>query len=748
MQAANAPTVCTRSPAQTQPEPEADPPIDISPSTAPCNCCGAQTPRLHELLLQQMLSIEPDTTYADRFPGRAHAPRFPLHSSALICPLRQSWADGACGIIDNVNVDYSALRIKLTLESGRALVAILNSNTHAHALYSRSAIPAFCITPHPHNFNPALCDAHQLSPITIFAFSPHGTNRTDRWHDGPIAISLPPMAEIRHYRPPRSPLIAAAWDQCLREHPDRDFAHRVVNQIRYGAAIGYQGDRTAHRDTRNLPSVSENMESQAAVAAAIQKDADAAHVSGPFRNRPLYNLRCSPLGTVAKQQGPNRPTKYRVISHQSWPAGESNNEMIAPGHMLFDSFDTAVHMLSTHGSNSVMAAYDVSNAYKNIPVRLQDRHLLGFIWMGLFYFSSVLMFGLRSSGFIWEEYAIAFQWILSTLDSIGFIMHYVDDFFVLTPPLPTGTPNWHDACQNDHKLLARAQHLGLPLGLEPDKRRGPALRIVFLGLTLDSSSMTIEIPEQRMADTVTMLENYANKQRATARELQSLAGKMVYLTRIMRMGRAFLGRILDLKVRAGSGHAHIALDDAFRADVRFWLDFLPICPRTLSCPDTDWTDSDTMQLYTDASLEYGMGGYFHGQWFSQQWSPAQLAAAIRNSRPSMPYLELLALVSAAATWGHLWRGKRVSFFTDCEPVHTAVNKLGSSHPQSQCLLRSLVAISITHSFELRAAFIAGRDNTLADPLSRGRIDVFLQRCPHAASWPTRVLPLPHHSYEI
>jgi len=85
----------------------------------------------------------------------------------------------------------------------------------------------------------------------------------------------------------------------------------------------------------------------------------------------------------------------------------------------------------------------------------------------------------------------------------------------------------------------------------------------------------------------------------------------------------------------------------------------------------------------------------------------------------MPFLELHALVQAAATWGHLWGGKKITFRSDCLPVVLAIRTMTSKQQDSMRLLRHLDMIAARHGFDYRCEHIAGVANTVADALSRG-----------------------------
>ena len=49
------------------------------------------------------------------------------------------------------------------------------------------------------------------------------------------------------------------------------------------------------------------------------------------------------------------------------------------------------------GPGALLAKVDTKHAKRNIPIHLQDKHLLGMQWEGNLYIDTVLPFGLRSA---------------------------------------------------------------------------------------------------------------------------------------------------------------------------------------------------------------------------------------------------------------------------------------------------------------------------------------------------------------
>ncbi|KAK3713260.1 hypothetical protein QZH41_010434, partial [Actinostola sp. cb2023] len=72
----------------------------------------------------------------------------------------------------------------------------------------------------------------------------------------------------------------------------------------------------------------------------------------------------------------------------------------------------------------------------------------------------------------------------------------------------------------------------------------------------------------------TYYPQWLNKRTATKSALQSLLGKLVFVSKCVRQSRVFISRILDLLRRLGRNHHHINLNADFRKDIQWWCRFL------------------------------------------------------------------------------------------------------------------------------------------------------------------------------
>jgi hypothetical protein len=155
------------------------------------------------------------------------------------------------------------------------------------------------------------------------------------------------------------------------------------------------------------------------------------------------------------------------------------------------------------GVGCYMAKVDIKAAYRTVPVRPADWPLLGMHWQDRFYFHRTLPFGLRSSCHLWERYATAAEWIATHSYLIQNIRHYVDDFFL------AGTTE--AVCNHDlHQFLQLLQRLGLPVA--DDKTEESTKQMLFPGILIDTSNMTISLDDNRVNRTLSTLRTWEHRQ--------------------------------------------------------------------------------------------------------------------------------------------------------------------------------------------------------------------------------------------
>ena len=136
---------------------------------------------------------------------------------------------------------------------------------------------------------------------------------------------------------------------------------------------------------------------------------------------------------------------------------------------------------------------------------------------------------------------------------------------------------------------------------------------------------------------------------------------------------------------------------------------------------------------SDASGSWGCGAWSGSSWFQYEWPAA--------ARPChISFKELFAGLVAAAVWGERWRGSRVQWLCDNQPAVHAVCKRSCRDQSMMHLIRCLFFLEAWFCFEMIATHLPGRENMLADDLSRNRLSAFLSKAPSADPAPVSLPP--------
>ena len=494
----------------------------------------------------------------------------------------------------------------------------------------------------------------------------------------------------------------------------------LVNGFRSGFAIRCYGLPVQKQVVTNMKSA---FDFPNVIDRKLQHELELGRILGPFTERPdISRYRISPLGVVPKKL----PGEFRVIHNLSYPEGESVNDYIPQefSTVQYATIQHAISFIKEADSIVFMAKVDIEAAFRIIPISPQDSPLLGFKWRGAYYMDAVLPMGCSSSCSIFEAFSTALEWIAMNKLGVTKVVHIIDDFLFLATS--------HAKCLHDMKaFMTLCEQLGVPLA--PDKTVGPTTALQFLGITLDTVSMEARLPEDKLAQCRSLILSFLNREKATLREIQSLIGVLSFSCSVIP-GRGFLRRLIDLTLHVTKPHFHIRITRQVKLDLLTWQEFLAGFNGKAFFIDANFLTGDYLQLFTDASGGVGYGAVCGPEWFSGTW-PASWNPL------NITVLELYPIVAAVATWGAAWANSSVCFYTDNEALVAIINKQTSKEPCVMALLRLLILSCLRRNINFTACHIPGRDNTLADRLSRCQIAEFLRLAPWANSEPATV---PYH----
>ncbi len=294
---------------------------------------------------------------------------------------------------------------------------------------------------------------------------------------------------------------------------------------------------------------------------------------------------------------------------------------------------------------------------------------------------------------------------LTPLREVGVrILNYLDDWLILAQSREQ---------LGDHRdlVLRHFSQLGLRVNWEKSKL-SPVQRISFLGVELDSVSMTARLTEKRAQAVLNCLSSFRGRNVVPLKQFQRLLGHMASAAAVMPLG------LLHMRPLQHWLHSRVLRWAWRRGTLRVGI--TQQCRRSLS-PWTDlaflWAGVPLEQVSrhtvvtTDASST-DWGATCNRQAASGLWTGPRLLWHINC-------LELWAVHLALWQFRPLLLGKHVLVRTDNTAAVSYINRLRGirSHRMSQ-LARHLLLWSHMQFKSLRAVHIPEKLNRAADALSR------------------------------
>ena len=108
---------------------------------------------------------------------------------------------------------------------------------------------------------------------------------------------------------------------------------------------------------------------------------------------------------------------WRLILDLSFPSDHSVNDGISKSDfpVVYSTVQDAIRMIVRTGEGALMAKVDIEKAYRIVPIRPEDRYLLGMKWRNKYFVDLALPFGLRSAPGIFNTLADLFEWFYKTI---------------------------------------------------------------------------------------------------------------------------------------------------------------------------------------------------------------------------------------------------------------------------------------------------------------------------------------------
>ena len=279
---------------------------------------------------------------------------------------------------------------------------------------------------------------------------------------------------------------------------------------------------------------------------------------------------------------------------------------------------------------------------------------------------------------------------------------------------------WHRATAAFLALGNLLDELGLKESTE--KACAPATSMTYLGVLFNTVDMTMSVPADKLQEVRADLEVWARKTTAVRKDLQSILGKLFWISKVVRHSRAFMGRLLQQLRNMNDlpDTKRVILSDDCKKDILWWRTYL----REFNGVNAMVNDDDIFQSLDelmfspflvcagDATL-WGAGAWFGDQYWSQEFpnflKPSEIPVHIK---------EFWTVIASCWKWGDDWTGQQVYLFCDNDSVVETIVHQKPSNPDMLSLLREYLYVVCLKKFFPIPRKIDTKLNFLADHISR------------------------------
>ena len=282
-----------------------------------------------------------------------------------------------------------------------------------------------------------------------------------------------------------------------------------------------------------------------------------------------------------------------------------------------------------------------------------------------------------------------------------YLLNYVDDFIGA------------EYQSKVHSAHAALKNVLRDIGLKRSEKKSvdPTQTIEFVGNLVNTIDMTIGVIPTRKVEILFELEQWRSRSACTRRQLESLVGKLQFMSNCIRPGRLFVSRLLA-EMKGMRRDRYYKISEEMRKDIKWWYLFIPSFEGTCILWLTDVMEVDS-ELAVDACLK-GAGGVRQEEYYRVIF-PQDM---IRKHQYKITHLELWAVIIAVRIWGRELTGKIIRVKTDNIAVKHLVNSGRSQDLRLQKLLRELVWWLSKYQFKVKCVHLMGITNKMPDLLSR------------------------------
>jgi hypothetical protein len=287
-----------------------------------------------------------------------------------------------------------------------------------------------------------------------------------------------------------------------------------------------------------------------------------------------------------------------------------------------------------------------------------------------------------------------------------------------------------------------------------DKSFAPCTAGVVFGVHYDTVAWTWAIPQEKLARTCMLIEKAVQDGVLPAKDMRSLAGKLIHVKPLVPGGRFNIDKIMGAYKEAASEDRPVTISAACNRQLRFWHLFLQVCSGRVDIPRPPGRlTAGALNAYTDAAggtceaVGRGTGGVMGSWWYYIPWAKRINAGGWRVDGKKvgrkLSALELAGpLILVTAAYELCW-GQTLQVWVDNAGA-VEVYRKGYSRNCRLCTTiakaMATVAASIGCKMEvLKITRCTGAGAKMADQLSKAHFRSFRETAA-AAGWALQLEP--------
>ena len=478
----------------------------------------------------------------------------------------------------------------------------------------------------------------------------------------------------------------------------------ILQYVEFGFPLGLWTDAYLEPSTKNHSS---SYSYYSFIDKFIKTELCKTGLTGPFKVSPWENIMISPLMT-----SPKKPSSRRAVFDASFGLYSLNKNTPEKAYheseyeFTFPRIDDLAEIIAKLGEGCFLFKRDLSRYFLQLKVDPFEYNRLGFVWRGSLFFFVSFVWGCRHAGYCGQWLTSAVSYIharlgLEKTQQLFNILNYADDFAGAESKFDTATLSFETLGQ----LLAE---LGLIESVS--KACPPSTTMVYLGVKFDTVTMSMYVEDEKVIELKSELVKWSRKTVAKKHELQSILGKLLWVSKTVRFSRVFVSRIISELRKLPSQSAKTTLSNEIRKDFLWWEKYMEVFSGVVLIPPTTVCQS----VLGDA---YPQGG---GSWnpVLQEYFSMRFPEYMCSPDTPIHIKEFIIVILSVRLWGHHWAGQRILIFCDNDSVCDTCTYQKPVDPSMQKLLREFLFWVCRFDVHPILQKISSQDNHVADFISR------------------------------